>query len=314
MNVPQVILEVAIFCYVLWLGLYLIGRSSGTRFMIFTGAGALTYALMLACDLLYQADNSAPSSILLARLSWPLPIGLSALWVLATLALQVESAKDSQLVEDQRHYGLLLGIYGAFYVISAATGLVFDFTPLPAAGPVPAPAYPLFVAVVVIPLVGSGLTLLMRRPHHSRPALLIATLLFILGSASLLIVWNILPRSILLLSLASDLILFGGAVAVLDAHGQGEILLPHFLRSMNAALLAALIFGGQVALVMLLSTGLSASMLILLLTTCTAAISFQVFADPLQKILDRLTFTRTPQLSQSRAQLRELASNLPRLN
>src|SRR5579859_3778600 len=83
---------------------------------------------------------------------------------------------------------------------------------------------------------------------------------------------------------------------------------------MNAALLAALIFGGQVALVMSLSTGLTLPMLMLLLTTCAAAIGFQVFADPLQKTLDRLTFPNTPQLSRSRAELRDLASNLPRLN
>src|SRR5260221_4095963 len=87
MNTPQTILEVVIFCYVLWLGLYLVGRSGGTRFMIFAGAGALTYALMLACDLLYQVDSAAPTSAVIARLSWPLPLWLSAFWVMATLAL-----------------------------------------------------------------------------------------------------------------------------------------------------------------------------------------------------------------------------------
>jgi len=50
------------------------------------------------------------------------------------------------------------------------------------------------------------------------------------------------------------------------------------------------------------------------LTTCAAAIALQVFADPLQKALDRLTFPNMPQLSSSRAELRDLASNLPRLD
>jgi hypothetical protein len=50
------------------------------------------------------------------------------------------------------------------------------------------------------------------------------------------------------------------------------------------------------------------------LTTCSATIGLQVFADPLQRLLDQLAFRNAPRLRQSRADLRGVASNLPRLN
>lgn len=302
MNAGQLILQTVIFCYVFWLGLYLLVRNVGTRLVVFTAAGTLTYALMLALDLIYQSGAALE---LLARISWPLPLLLSIFWVLAILALLPNDTAFS------KYYPILLGIYGIFYLIAAGTPLIFNYAVLP---PAPTVAYPVYVGFVVLPLIVSVFVLIKLHPRRSRTALILATLLALLGAASLLLVWNIVPRTVLLLSLATDLAIFGGAIAVLDAHGQGEVLLPHFLRSMNAALLTALIFGGQIGLVMLLNTGITPAMLLLLLTTCTAAIGLQVFADPLQQLLDSLTFLNAPRLRQSRAELRDVASNLPRLS
>ncbi len=302
MNAGQLILQTGIFCYVLWLGLYVLARNIRTPLMVFTAAGTLTYALMLAFDLVYQS-GAAPE--LLSRISWPLPLLLSLFWVLATLALLPDNTAISN------YYPLLLGVYGVAYLIAAGTPLIFDYA---ASLPAPSAGYPVFVSAVVLPLVVSVVVLVKLHPRYTRTALILATLFAFLGAGSLLLVWTIVPRTLLLLSLATDLALFGGAIAVLDAHAQGEVLLPHFLRSLDAALLTALVFGGQVGLVMLLSTGITSPMVALLLTTCSAAIGLQVFADPLQQLLDRVTFRNAPRLRQSRADLRDVASNLPRLN
>ena len=305
MSAIQLILQTVIFCYMLWLGLYLLTRNpraSLSLFVLFAGAGTVTYALMLALDLIYQS-GTAPR--LLAAISWPLPLWLSVFWVLAILALIPRAASLA------KYLPVLLGLYGVFYLIAAGTRLIFDYDVSP---PVPTSGYPLFVGAVVLPLVAAVVVLVRLNPRPTRNALILATLFVLLGSASLLLVWNIVPRPLLLLSLATDFALFGGAIAVLDAHGQGEILLPHFLRSMNAALLTALIFGGQIGIVMLLSTGITLPMLVLLLTTCSAAIMWQVFADPVQQFLDNLTFLNAPGLRQSRTELRDISSNLPRLS
>jgi hypothetical protein len=301
MNTGQLIIQTGIFCYVLWLGLYLLARNIRTRLMAFTAAGTLTYALMLAFDLISQV-GAAPE--LLNRISWPLPLLLGLFWVLAALALLPDDTAIS------KYYPLLLGIYGTSYLIAAGTPLIFDYAASP---PSPRVGYPVFVGAVVLPLLVSSAVLLKQRPRHARTALILATLFAFLGAASLLLVWTLVPRTLLLLSLATDLALFGGTIALLDAHGQGEVLLPHYLRSLEAALLTALVFGGQIGLVMLLSTGITLPMVVLLLTTCSAAIGLHVFADPLQQLLDNLAFRSAPRLRQSRTELRGVASNLPRL-
>src|SRR5262249_28014923 len=156
-----------------------------------------------------------------------LPLLLSIFWVLAILALVPDIAIF-------KYYPVLLGLYGLLYLISAATNLVFDYAASP---PAPTVGYPVFVAAVIVPLALSLAALIKLHPRATRTVLILATLFVLIGAASLLLIWNVLPRPLLLLGLATDLALFGGAIAVLDAHGQGEILLPHFLRSMNAALL-----------------------------------------------------------------------------
>jgi hypothetical protein len=301
MNPVQLILQTIIFCYMLWLGLYLLSRSPRTYLMLFAGAGTLVYALMLALDLIYQSGSTPP---LLASISWPLPLLLSIFWVLAIWAL----LPDMPLF---KYYPMLLGIYGVFYLTAAGTNLIFNYAASP---PVPTVGYPVFVGAVILPLGASLVVLIKLHPRPTRTVLILATLFVLIGAASLLLIWNVLPRPLLLLGLATDLALFGGAIAMLDAHGQGEILLPHFLRSMNAALLTALIFGLQIGLVMVLSTGITLPMVVLLLTTCSAAIGLQVFADPLQQLLDNLIFVNSPGLRQSRSELRDVTSNLPRLN
>lgn len=115
---------------------------------------------------------------------------------------------------------------------------------------------------------------------------------------------NWLPRLWLLLGIGLDLLLLGIAIAYFDAFDEGETLLPHFLKAFDYALLTALVFGGQVALVMAVSMGVTFPMLLLLLTTISAAIVIQVFAGAAQILADRLAFSPFPQIREQRATLR----------
>src|SRR5258708_15809307 len=147
---------------------------------------------MLAVGLIYQSETVTR---LLAAISWPLPLWLSVFWGLAILALIPRAASLA------KYLPVLVGLYGVFYFIAAGTRLIFDYDVSP---PVPTSGYPLFVGAVVLPLVAAVVVLVRLNPRPTRNALILATLFVLLGSASLLLVWNIVPRPLLLLSLATD--------------------------------------------------------------------------------------------------------------
>ena len=110
------------------------------------------------------------------------------------------------------------------------------------------------------------------------------------------------------------MLLLGTAVARLDASENGEALWPHFLRSLDYAFFTALLFGGQIILVMIFSTGITFHMLLLLLTTIAAAILIQTFASSFQAFVDGIAFFNFPQVKATRAELRLAAEAAPRVN
>ena len=110
------------------------------------------------------------------------------------------------------------------------------------------------------------------------------------------------------------MLLLGTAVARLDASENGEALWPHFLRSLDYAFFTALLFGGQIILVMIFSTGITFHMLLLLLTTIAAAILIQTFASSFQAFVDGIAFFNFPQVKATRAELRLAAETVPRIN
>ena len=98
-----------------------------------------------------------------------------------------------------------------------------------------------------------------------------------------------------------DLFILGLVITRLDASDKGEAWISHFLRSFDYAFFTALIFGGQIVLVMTTWTGLNYPMIMLLLSTVAAAVLIQTFVDPVQSLVDRIAFFNAPQLRQSRA-------------
>jgi len=145
--------------------------------------------------------------------------------------------------------------------------------------------------------------------HPKRPIRLLLVGMTFLGLSvgaallSLNLVW--LPRELLVLVIGGDVLLLGVAIARLDAFDEGELLWPDLLRSLVGVTLAAVVFGG----LMVLAAGFSPWLFVAL----AAAIAFNVLADRLQTLLDRIVFVQKPNLQQARDELREVAAALPRL-
>ena len=154
----------------------------------------------------------------------------------------------------------------------------------------------------------------LRRQPRTVGLALAGAIFFGLGFSTFLFSVDWLPRVWLLLGIGVDLLLLGTAVAFFDAFDEGETLLPHFLRALDYAFLTALIFGGQVALVMVFSTGVTFPMLLLLLTTISAAIIVQVFANAAQTVADQIAFSPFPRIRQQRSDLRAAADAVQRID
>jgi hypothetical protein len=90
----------------------------------------------------------------------------------------------------------------------------------------------------------------------------------------------------------------------------GEAFWPDALRSLAAAALATLLFGLPVALTIWAVTGATTAMRLLLFVIIALAIVSQVFAEPLQRLLDHFAFPRQPALQDVRAELRATADSL----
>lgn len=155
-----------------------------------------------------------------------------------------------------------------------------------------------------------------RLQNHKNPLIVVftATIFFGLGLGLLILPLEWLPHGLFVAAIGLDFLLLGVAVAFLDAFDEGESLLPHFLRSFAYAFFIALIFGGQIVLVILFSTNASFSLLVLLLSSIGAAILLQTFSGAIQAILDGLVPHGSPQSYQDQETYREAANSASRQN
>ncbi|MCI0393388.1 MAG: hypothetical protein L0322_00435, partial [Chloroflexi bacterium] len=297
-------LELLAFTLAWWLGLYLLGRDPANPQLRFTGLGLVAYALSLAADLLSQYAGDMGAGPALARFGAPLLFSPAFFWLGSLIYLLPEEA-PGRLFLGRLYDKVLLPGTLLFYLLAAGTEFVFQGTP---AGVRPGPGYRLFAAAVLFDLLGA-LLLLARafragQPRRPLGLILAATLFFALGTGLLLFPLAWIPHWLLVLGVGVDLTLLGLAIAFLDAFQAGEALLPDFFRSLAVSALAVLLFGGQVALVMWFSAGLTFSMLVLLLAVIATAVATQTFADAIQAALDWLVFARFPRLRLARASLR----------
>jgi hypothetical protein len=146
-------------------------------------------------------------------------------------------------------------------------------------------------------------------PERPRMLLIVATIFFVGSLMLLLFPQNILTSDFVLLLMGCDLLLLGYAIAALDAHDEGEALLPDALRSLLLTSAAALIFGGQVAAVIAIQ-GRSPALELLLFGVLTAAVTLQAFAPFVQSALDKLMLPQSAQ--EERAELQAVYQAVPR--
>lgn len=304
-------INVLTFGFALWLGLYLIARNPAKLLLRYAGLGLVAYALSLAAEMLsvYALDIATIAVLVLAQQF--LVLLPAVFWSGALLQLLPEDAPLRRPLVRWWGRGLL-PIATLGYLFAAAVGLLLDARS--GAGPI----YLVFALLVVLPLLLS-LALVVRyrraiRPQRTLGLLLVATLMFGLGLALMIGPLGLLPREWALLGIGGDLVLLDIAIAGFDAFDEGETLVADISRSFVAALLAALLFGSQVALAIVVGVGLSFAMLALLLATVAAAIALTIFATPLQSVLDQLVFARSPRLRRARDDARAAASALPRVN
>jgi hypothetical protein len=218
---------------------------------------------------------------------------------------------------DPRNLRLLLAGSGLVsYALGLGSSILSSYVSAPALAVMIAHlCWILFTAPAPL-LVGGGIFLLQDDLSHKKTRrLLLALLLFFVLVLSLLFFPQMWLQRFWILRLAGlDIIVIGMTIAVLDAFDEGETLLPDLFRSFDFSFGTALLFGGQVALVILLGTGLTFPLLALLLSIIATSIATQTFSKHVATLLDRFAFANFPQIQKARAELRTEASVLPRVD
>lgn len=238
------ILIASIFAYgtALWLGLYLFGRGPRSPRLALTGLGSIAYALAVAASLL---GNVTPSES--ANTTWPLLQLPALLWTGTLVSLLPEEARLRYLAG--RIWGpvalgvttllLLLAGFGAGRVNSSADGMLSLGSFQVVIG-----------SVVILSMLAMGYLvwrdLKQYRTGSVRGVLMVFTLFLALSTVLILLPLGWLPRGWTLLGAGVDVIVLGLVIARFDALDQGEALMPDMIRSFDAALISALVFGGQV--------------------------------------------------------------------
>ena len=316
MSTTLLVLEILAYSLALWLGLYLIARDLGNPSLRYAGLGLVVYALSLALAMLARYAPTITTAELLTRLHWSM-LFLPAFFWLGTITYLLPQSQPTRSWLVRAWEYVLLPVAIPLYILTASANLVLDFSQ-GTGDPQPGPAYWIFVVAVVVPLLVALFFVWQTFRAAGRKTalglLLVATIFVALGAGLLTYPFSWLPRTWLLVGISMDFIALGIAIALLDAFEEGESFLPHFARSFDAALLFVLLFGGLVVLTMMLSTGITFPMLVLLLTIIAGAICTQTFSDPLQTALDKLSFAAFPQLRHQRVDLRTTANILPRID
>ena len=308
MPLVTLLLAALVFALALWLGLYLIARDPANRALRLAGLGLVAYAAVWGLDTLYAL---APA-LWLGRLRWPFQCLPAICWSGAALALLPEELPQRPRLDRLWRYAI--APIGGLICVAGALGLLGDD---PTASP-PSSGVLIAGVILIAPLFYAAALCWRARglvqPRRANALLLVALIFFGLGTGALLFGPLGLPRLWSLLMVDADLLFLGLAIAALDAFDQGESLLPDLLRSLTYAGGAALLFGGQVAIAIVLGPGVTVALAALLLAVVATATATSVFADPLGGLLDRLALNRLPQVREARAELRATATALPRAN
>lgn len=287
-----------------WLGLYVIAREPRSPRLNRSGAGLLIYAMAASVDLLSRMTEGSGT---LDQLRWPLVLLPALFWIGALIALLPETLPARWALDAG--WRLAVGpVAVGLVVVGLATGIGL--------GRQPTLAGLLVSGLLLLPMLTLAISIwFWCRTRNRFDALglpLLFTIFFGLSTGLIALPADWLPRPAVLVLIGIDLVGIGLSVARFDAFALGEALLPDMIRSFDAAFLGGLVFGGQVGLAMLLATGVTPAMTVLLLGTVLTAVTATTLAGPLTDYLDRVAFQRFPRLRLARQELRTATSGLPR--
>jgi hypothetical protein len=287
------LLHIIIYSFTLWFGFYLIARDFRKAGLLFAGLGLVSYAMGLALTLLLRDTAQAAAW-------YYLPITLpTVFWMGATV----------YLVPDVPIRPINLSIVLAMLVVVIvvfATALVNPDTARWLGFALPL----MFLAGTLIRIRQAFDSDLPRRPLVLLGA---ATLFFGLSSGLIVFPIEFIAQDWVVLAISFDVVLLGYTVGVLDAYDEGTSLLEDALRSLTAATLALLLFGGQVILVMAITEDASLPMLLLLFGLVTSLLLALAFYDSIQSLLDSIVFVDEPSVKAQRDELRAASSALARV-
>src|ERR1700737_2812746 len=289
-------LSAVVFTLSWWLGLYLLARDPRKPVLVLAAIGLTSFASVVALDAVRVISGSdVLGSVEVYLVTVP---GIAWFAVLLEMSRPRDTwrSRASELM-------LVAGVAAAALVGAALAGSV--------EGPL-RPGHWLMFAVVSLSSLGAMLWAVFG-PWQPRPVvgyIVVATLFFALGNAILVIPLGLVPSWLALASTGCDVALLGVAVAMWDAFDEGQALRADMLRSFAATAVVALLFGGQL-LIGLAVSGQETALTVLLFTSLGIAIAINVLADPLAGLLDRLSFSRSPDLRADRAALRRTEAALP---
>jgi hypothetical protein len=290
-------LSAVVFALSWWLGLYLLARNPRKPVLVSAAVGLTGFAVVVALD----AVRVVSGADVLGQVEIYLVVVPGVAW----FAVLLELSRPSDAARGRT--GELIAVACAAAVALAGAAMAGNVE-----GPLRPGHWVMFAAVSVPAL--AAMVRAVRRGVKPVPVvgfLVIATLFFALGNAILVIPLGLVPSWLALASTGFDVALLGVAVAIWDAFDEGQALRADMRRSFVATAAVALLFGGQV-LVGMVFAGRATALIVLLFTSLALAIAVNVLADPLAGVLDRLAFSRSPDLRADRAALRRTEAALPR--
>ncbi|MCV7170599.1 MULTISPECIES: hypothetical protein [Mycolicibacterium] len=290
-------LSAVVFSLSWWLGLYLLARDPRKPVLVLAALGLTSFAVVVALD----AVRVLTGSELLGRIE----IYLVALPGIAWFAVVVELSRPIETWRGRAGELAAVTVIAALALVGADLADSVD-------GPLNSGHWMMF-AVVSVSSLGAMIRAVLQgvRPVPVVGFLVIATLFFALGNAILIIPLGLVPSWLALASTGFDVALLGIAVAIWDAFDEGQALRADMLRSFTATAVVAFLFGGQALVGLAATDGAATALTVLLFTSLAIAISINVLADPLAGVLDRLAFSRSPDLRADRAALRRTEAALP---
>jgi hypothetical protein len=295
-------LSAVVFTLSWWLGLYLVARDPRKPVLALAAVGLCSFAVVVALDAVRLV------SVAHADLLSHIEIYLVAVPGVAWFAVLIELSRPSDSWRGRAGELLMVAAVAAAALVGAVLAGSVD-------GPLRLGHWVMF-AVISVASLGAMVAALMRpeRPGSVTGVVVVATLFFALGNAILIIPLGLVPSWLALASTGFDILLLGVAVALWDAFDEGQALRADMRRSFAGTVAVAVLFGGQALIGMAVAGPDGAgrtALTVLLFTSLAIAIAFQVLADPLAGLLDRLAFFRSPALRADRAALRRTEAALP---